>query len=224
MRRSVIALLFGALVLTVGPGALAREGDHGNNGAKPEERKHRVMLGGVVTAVSAEGMTVKQLHGDRTATFAFVDETRFGPKKLVADASALRVGDAVFVKGLRNGDALTARFVEVRLQLYRGTVAAVSDGAISVAWKKADEVAKSWMAANEDPETVVAAITEATKVRRKGDGPVTVGDRVELRARPSATDATKLDAVAVVTKAAEKNDPSPETSPEPSATPEGGTT
>ena len=88
------------------------------------------MAGGVVTAISASSITVRDLSGTST-TYTLTSATTFSDGPTTVDASAVSVGEHVVVE-LSSTDATTATSVNVMPAMLMGTVTSVSGDTLTI--------------------------------------------------------------------------------------------
>lgn len=101
------------LVLCLAVGVFAQDAPRGQQG-RPGGERRRMMgpgVGGEITAVSADSITLKTMEGG-TATVKLSSSTQFRVDREPAKASDFKVGDMVFVGGESAGkDTWNAQFV-----------------------------------------------------------------------------------------------------------------
>lgn len=86
--------------------------------------------GGVITAVSSDSITVKDMSGTST-TYTITSTTTFSEGRTTVSESALAVGQRVGIQ-LSSSDSTTATSIDVQLPMLVGTVSAVDGDTVTI--------------------------------------------------------------------------------------------
>ncbi len=181
MRWFLIIMLLAFGLSALAQSAPSEPPPQGPNGPmQGEERGRRPGVGGTVTAVSNDALTLKTFD-ERTVTVKLTPQTRFRKDGQNAKLSDFKVGDMVMVRGEKTGeDTYVAAGVMSRSGMGMGVtgtreqIQAMMGKTIMAGEIKSIDGLKLTIA-RPDGETQTIAVDENTSFRKQGES-VTLGD------------------------------------------------